>query len=144
MAKPFKFLPDIAIADVAFEAYGKTLNELFEAAAQAVFETMVETSSVKPRQTQEISLNASTIEYLLYDFLSEIVFLKDTKSMVFAKVTVVLQEHNHIFTLRATLQGDTIDPETQKLGNDVKAITLHLFSIRKKGNIYIARVVVDI
>ena len=34
----YKFLEDVAIADIAFEAYGKSLNELFENAALASFE----------------------------------------------------------------------------------------------------------
>ena len=38
---PYKFLEDVAIADVAFVATGKTLEELFESSALAVTNTMV-------------------------------------------------------------------------------------------------------
>lgn len=144
MKSSFTFLPDIAIADIAFEAYGTTLNELFEAAAQAIFETMADTSTIKQKQNREISLAASTIDHLLYDFLSEIVFLKDTESLVFAHVKVNIKEDGKGYTLNATVTGDTINPRTQKLGNDVKAITMHMFEVKKEKGAYKARVVIDI
>ena len=144
MPKPFIFLPDIAIADIAFEARGKTLHELFEAAAQAVFETMADVSTIAPKKTKKISLSASSLDRLLYDFLSEIIFVKDTDSLVFCTANVNVKETSKGCSLTATLTGDTINPETQKLGNDVKAITMHMFTLAKNKDDYTARVVIDI
>ena len=36
--KKFKYLEKVAIADIAFESYGKTLNEVFENSAYAFFD----------------------------------------------------------------------------------------------------------
>ena len=36
--KKYKILEDVAIADIAIEAYGKNLNQLFENTAFAIFE----------------------------------------------------------------------------------------------------------
>jgi SHS2 domain-containing protein len=44
----FKFV-DITSADVAFEAYGKDLNELFANAALAMFEVMINTKLIMIR-----------------------------------------------------------------------------------------------
>ena len=144
MTTSFTFLPDIAIADVAFEAHGKNVDELFEAAAEAVFETMVDTSTVEKKMERKISVTADTLERLLYDFLSEIVFLKDTDSMVFCTAKVHVKENKKTFALEATLTGDSIHPETQALGNDVKAITMHMFEVKKDKGACTARVVIDI
>ncbi|MEK6840241.1 MAG: archease [Nanoarchaeota archaeon] len=144
MTTSFRFLPDIAIADVAFEAQGNNIDELFEAAAQAVFETMVDTSTVEENIERKIALTSDTLERLLYDFLSEIVFLKDTDSMVFRTVTVHIEEKKKTFSLTATLIGDAIHPESQTLGNDVKAITMHMFEITQDKKGYKTRVVIDI
>jgi len=143
MAKSHTFLPDIAVADVAFEAWGKDLNTLFSAAAEATLEVMANPSTIKPIITKTISLSAATIENLLYDFLSEIIFLKDTEGMVFCKVSVTITRSS-TYTLQATLAGDVVNPETQELGNDVKAVTLHMFKIKKLKSGYTARVVLDI
>ena len=39
---PYEFLDDVATADVAFRAWGETLEETFVAAATAVIHVMVE------------------------------------------------------------------------------------------------------
>ncbi len=143
MKPSYKLLPDIAIADVAFDAYGKTLNELFEAAAKATFDVMADTTTITPKITKEISLSGDTIENLLYDFLSEIIFLKDTNSLIFSEVSVEIKQ-NKKYLLTAVIKGDRINPEQQKLGNDVKAVTMHMFEIKKEKEGYRARVVLDI
>ena len=43
----YKFLEDIAIADIAYEAYGKDLNELFENAALAIFEFSADIKTIE-------------------------------------------------------------------------------------------------
>lgn len=142
--KPFVYLDDVAIADIAFDAYGKTLEELFTHCAEAVFTMMVNLKTVDVTVAREIHLRADTIERLLYDFLSELVYLKDTELLLFKTVKVTLGRQGREHTLQATLHGDVIDREKHELGNDVKAITMHQFAITKEKNGYKARVVVDI
>ncbi|NTU48413.1 MAG: archease, partial [Syntrophobacteraceae bacterium] len=38
---PYEFLDDIATADVAFQAWGKTLEEMFVSACEATINVMV-------------------------------------------------------------------------------------------------------
>lgn len=139
----YRFLEDVAIADIAYEAYGKDLNELFENAAFAVFELSANLDTVDAKQKVEFELENQTIENLLYDFLSEILFLKDSKYMVFKKVKVLIKE-NKKYQLKALLEGDTINPQKQQLENDIKAVTMHMFEVKKDKNGYKATVVVDI
>ena len=142
----YKFLEDIAIADIAFEAYGKDLNELFENAALAIFELSADLDTVDASKKVEFELENNKLDNLLYDFLSEILFLKDSKYMVFRNVNVKINEDkkNKKFRLKSTLEGDTINSEKQHLENDIKAITMHMFELNKVKNGYKARVVVDI
>ena len=142
----YKFLEDVAIADIAYEAYGKNLNELFESAALAIFELSADVKTIDAKKKLEISLENKKLDNLLYDFLSEILFLKDSKYMVFRKVKVEINEDkkNKMYKLKSTLEGDTINSETQHLENDIKAITMHMFELKKIKNVYHARIVVDI
>ena len=144
--KQYRFLEDIALADIAYEAYGKSLNEVFENSALAIFELSAEVKTVKPKKKLEIKLKHEKLDNLLYDFLSEILFLKDSKYMVFKGVKVKISEDkkNKKFELKATLKGDTINSEKQHLENDIKAITMHMFELNKVKNGYKARIVVDI
>jgi len=137
----FKFLEDIATADVAFEAYGKSLEELFENTGLALFEAMADTKSIINHQSLVISHQSDTIEGLLFDFLNELIFLKDTQGMVFGKFKVKIWGK---YKLEAEVWGEKIDPERHKLKVDVKGITMHEFRIRETERGYLARVVLDI
>ena len=139
----YKFLEDVAIADIAYEAYGKDLNELFENAAMAIFELSADLKTVDAKQKLEIDLENEKLDNLLYDFLSEILFLKDSKYTVFKKATVAISEGKK-YKLKAVLEGDTINPEKQHLENDIKAVTMHMFEVKKEKNNWKATVVVDI
>ena len=143
MAPKYKFLEDVAIADIAYEAFGKDLNELFENAAFAIFELSVNLKTIEAEKKVEFKLEHEKIENLLYDFLSEILFLKDSKYMVFKKVKVSIKEGKKN-QLKAVLEGTTINPEKQQLENDIKAITMHMFELKKEKNGYKATIVVDI
>ena len=73
----FKVLEDVAIADIAFEAYGKNLNELFENSALAIFEESADLNKVEGKEKKSVKIEADNIENLLFDFLSELLFIKN-------------------------------------------------------------------
>ena len=142
--KKYKILEDVAIADIAIEAYGKDLDELFENTAFAIFEETADLKNVKDKEKKTIKINADNVEDLLYDFLSEILFLKDRDSFLFKKSNVKINEKNEKYYLNAELSGEPIDREKHELRNDIKAITLHMFKIEKTKDGYKAVVVVDV
>jgi len=139
----FKFLPDIATADIAFDAFGKTLDELFAHAAEAVFTEMVDFKTVTPTVTKEFTLTGEDVEKALYNFLEELIFLKDAECLVFSQFTVAVTEGKP-YQVKATIKGEKINQQKHKLGNDVKAITLHMFSVKKEKDAWVARVIIDI
>jgi len=138
--KKFRFLEDVAIADICFEAYGKTLNEVFENSALAFFDMTANPLTIKSKLTKEIVLKNPIEQSLLYDFLSELVFLKDAEQLIFNSVKVSIVKGQ----LKAILKGDLIQAEKQELRNDIKAITFHMFALEKTKKGYTSRVVVDI
>ena len=127
-------------ADAMFEAYGKDLNELFENSALAVEECMVKLSSLKNKEKHKISLKSESIEELLYDFLSELIFIKDTEGLLFKKFKVRIKDLN----LEAECEGEKINRNTQELLDDAKAVTKHLFKVKKLKNKWLARIIIDI
>lgn len=142
--KKYKIIEDIAIADIAIEAYGKDLNELFENAAFAIFEESAGLDKVEEKVKKNIKIDADNTEDLLFDFLSEILFLKDTYSILFKKVKVKIEKKGNKYVLSSELIGEEIDREKHELRNDIKAITLHMFKIEKVKEGYKALVVVDV
>lgn len=139
----FKFLEDVAIADAAFEAQGKTLEELFATCALATFEVMAQTKRVEPKQKVKIELEHDKIDALLFDWLAELIFLKDAKEMFFGKFDLKIKKKNK-YILKGQVFGEKIDYKKHRVKVDVKAVTLHLFEVKKVKNNWKARVVLDI
>ena len=139
----YEFLEGLTRADVAFEAKGKTLKELFESSADALLEIMVNPKKVKKKIKKDFGIEKNNLEELLYSFLDEIIFLKDSNSLVFNSCKVKIKEGKTL-NLKATLFGDKIDYKKQELRVDPKAVTMHKFEVKKKNNNYVARVIIDI
>ena len=141
----YRFLEEIALADTAFEAFGKDEKELFENAALAVSEVMCETKKLKADGKKEIELQAENLEQLLHRFLSELVYLKDAEQLVFSKFRVQIKKEKNKYTLKAQIVGQKI-PETgeQVMKTDVKAITWHQFGIQKTKKGFTATVILDV
>lgn len=126
-----RFLENITHADVAFEATGKTLSTLFKSAAKAVIETMANPKTIKPAKTFEFTKKENNVERLLFEFLEEIVYLKDKEAVVFHDVSVKVNEKT--LELEAKLTGDTVNPEKQELHQDIKAVTMHNYKVEQKN-----------
>lgn len=139
----YRYLEDIATADAAFEVNGSTLEELFMDAAVATFEVMVDTKSVKPRIIREIEMKNETVDGLLFDWLSELVYLKDADSLLFSSFDVNIKK-NDAYELKATVSGDNINQEEHALRSDVKAVTFHMFEVKRAEDGWTARVILDI
>ena len=139
---PFRFLDNVAIADVAFEARGRTLPAIFETCARSLTEVMVDRRSVKPRKAKRITLTSETTENLLYDFLTDLIIRKDVDSILFKDFRVFLDKSGR--RLECVARGEVIDRKRHRLRNDVKAVTTHLFGIKKSAKGYSATVVLDI
>ncbi len=139
----YRFLEGIAVADLAFEATGKDLNDLFTNAAMAMLVSQVDVKTVAPKVTKKIVLENEDVGQLLFDFLNEIIYLKDAEQLVFKDVKVAIVK-NAVYKLSASFRGETIDPKKHKLGNDLKAVTMHKFKVEQTKTGWKCQVVVDI
>jgi len=138
----YKFLEHTA--DVMFEAYGKSLNEVFRNAALAVFEVQCDLKKIKPKIKKKIKLKNNSAGDLLFDFLEELIYLKDAKYMLFGKFDVKITQKNFKYNLESFVTGEKINPDKHELKTDVKAITLHEFFLNKVKNGWKCRVILDI
>jgi SHS2 domain-containing protein len=138
----FKFLPDVALADVAFEAESQSVDGLFESCALAMTDIMVNPETLRPSVVREFSLDSGDLDRLLYDFLTELIIAKDVDSLLFKEFAVRVDPAGG--ALKAVAKGEAIDRERHELRNDVKAVTMHLFGVRRSGGTWTATVVLDI
>ena len=140
---PYKFIEGLTTADVAFEAKGKTLKGLFESAALDMLDIMANPKKVEKKIIKKFSLEEANLENLMFKFLDEIIFFKDSDALVFNSSKVNVKQNKNL-KLTATLYGDRIDYKKQELKVDPKAVTMHKFEVKKDKQGYFARVIVDI
>ncbi len=141
---PFRFIPEIAIADVAFEVTEASINELFEQCALATEEAMVNTKGVKQTTSKSMKLEADALDRLLIDWLNEVVFYKDSEGLLFSSFKVVVKQSGKNWQLEATAKGEKRDPKRHELRADVKAATWHMFELKETKTGWKARIVEDI
>lgn len=139
---PFRFIPDIALADVAYEASSGTLKGLFEACALGLTDVMVDPRTVKARVKRTLRISSEDTDRLLYDFLTELIVIKDVDSLLFKSFRVALGKDSRSLVCAAA--GEEIDRERHALRNDAKAVTMHMFGIRHEGRAWKATIVLDI
>ena len=130
MTRPnFQFLPDVALADIAFAARADSLSGLFEACADALTSVMVDRRTLRARVTKELKMRADDSDGLLYDFLTQLIALKDVDSLLFRAFIPDVSKDGK--SLTCAMMGEPIDRERQVLRNDVKAVTMHMFGIKR-------------
>ena len=142
---PYKYLEEIGTADIAFEATGRDLPELFSDAADATTNVMIDNiEAIQPRQTRHIELWNDKLDMLLFDLLQELIFLKDAGRLLLRIREVQIEERDQIHFLKATAEGEPLDAERHHQRADVKAVTLHNFVVAQTDGGWKARVLLDI
>ena len=128
-------------ADLGLRAEATTLDELFAEAAACLLSALVDDpSSVKPATEASIDIAGTDREYLLFDWLKELLTRFDSDRMLYSQFDVKVRDVG----LTATVRGEAIDPERHALSHEVKAITYHELKVVPAGAGWLAEAIVDI
>jgi SHS2 domain-containing protein len=142
---PYKFLEDVGTADIAFEATGRDLPELFTAAADATINVMIDNlDAIEPREARQVELSNDNVEMLLFDFLQELIYFKDAERLLLRARETQIDQKGEAYFLKAKVAGERLDDTRHQQRADVKAVTLHGFSVEKFEGGWKARVLLDI
>ncbi len=128
-------------ADLGLRIRAADRNTLFEEAARALFAVIVEDlDSVRPVQSVNIALPADADDYLLFDWLNQLLFHFDSEHVLFARFKVTVGEHG----LTGQAWGEPLDRARHRLEHEVKAITYHGLKVEKNEDGWLAEMIVDI
>lgn len=139
----YQFVEGIALADCGIDVEGADLADLFETAARALADVMVDPATVPTTTRRAIALEAGELDLLLYDWLSELIFRKDRDGEVYTHAKVAI-DGSGPFRLAAEVQGGALDPAHVELRSDPKAVTFHKFALERVDGGWRARIVIDI
>ncbi len=141
----YEFLEDVAIADVAFSAWGRTPEELFTEAAKATTNVMVRNlDGVEKRNKREIQVRAKALDLLLFNFLQEVIYYKDAEMLLLASFRIKIEKKDDEYELSGDAFGEVLDPTRHQQVVDVKAVTLHRFQVVQSQKDWKAFVILDI
>lgn len=129
-------------ADLGLRARAADLDTLFAEAAACLFSAVVEDiSAIRPNQTVDIAVTGTDREFLLFDWLRELLREADEGGLVFGRFEVKVTDSG----LTGTAWGEPLDPARHLLSREVKAITYHDLKVEQTAaGGWLAEVIVDI
>jgi len=130
-------------ADVGVAVRAATLRGLFGSASGALFELLCDPSTVRPRRRRRIAVRGASAEDLLVRWLSEIVYLHETRHWVFSSCALRRIDRDAC-TAVGEVRGEPFDAGRHRAGREVKAVTYHQIGLSRSRGMWHVRIVFDV
>ena len=128
-------------ADIGLRIRAPDRQSLFADAAHSLFSLLVANlETVRCVQLENFVIAGREDDYLLFDWLNELLYTFETKRLLFAQFDVQVDNSG----ITAVCRGEPIDPTRHELDHEVKAITYHELKVENTGHEWLAEVIVDI
>lgn len=128
-------------ADIGVRVFGRTLEELFENAAFAMFDIIADLDGLKGEIVQEIELTAPNHEELLVSWLDELLYNFYTKNVIFYEFKVEELKNDY---MQAKAFGRAVSKNRNRLKTEIKAATYYNLKIIKRDDYYEVDIVFDV
>jgi len=139
MTKRFEILDHTA--DIGIIVHGENLKALFENAGEAFFRLITDLRKVRRRTERRINIGGESLDRLMVDWLSELLYLHDVENLLFKgfKVESVGEDG-----LRAIVKGEPFQEGVHVIKTEVKAVTYHQIEVRQENGHWRAQVIFDL
>jgi SHS2 domain-containing protein len=128
-------------ADLGLRIRAEAFDALLSEAGRALFATLLANlDEVLPVEKKEFLIEGSDPEFLLFDWLNELLYRFHSDQLVLAEFETRVDSEG----LRATCRGETLDLARHRPDHDVKAITYHGLKVVRNADEWLAEVIVDI
>ncbi len=128
-------------ADIGLIVYGEDLKALFENAGEAFFHLITDLKKVRRRIERRIYIEGESLERLMVDWLSELLYLHDVERLLFKRFKI---ESVGEKGLRAVVQGERFQEGVHVIKTEVKAVTYHQIEVRKENGRWRAQIIFDL
>jgi SHS2 domain-containing protein len=129
-------------ADLGLRATAPDLNTLFAEMGKCLLSAMVEDpASVVARQIGKVVLKGDNREFLLFDWLKELLLRFEMDRVLISAFNVHRVDEAGLV---AEVAGEPYDPARHVLAHEVKAITYHELKVEKTADGWLAEAIVDI
>ncbi len=141
----YELIDNITSADLAVRVKAPTYSLLFKYAAEALMSEIVEDiSTIESIIPIDGVLTGDDISLLYFDFLNEILYLKDAENLLLLPSSVEVSSTGDFYSCAYTLKGQKISRDVHSFKTDIKAVTLHGLKIYSDNGLIIAESVFDV
>jgi SHS2 domain-containing protein len=128
-------------ADLGLRIRAADLDTLCAEAATALFSAIVEDlGAVRPLQRIDLRIAGDDREFLLFDWLKELLYCFDADHLLFSRFEVRVTAD----ALTGAAWGEMLDRTRHELAHEVKAITYHGLRVEQTADSWLAEIIVDI
>lgn len=128
-------------ADFGIHVFGDTATSLFQNAAMALMDQLVETVDLLAREEKQMVIQGNDWPDLMVNWLREILYLWVGKELFVQSIQI---ESIAEKCLTAHLWVDPFSAERHKLISEIKAVTYHQVQVFETDNQWEAKVIFDI
>ncbi len=138
--KPYEIFDHTA--DIGIIVRGNRVEELFEKAAYGMFDIITDLSKVEPAGKYKVSVKSPTLEDLLVDYLSELLYVFSVEFFIMCDFNVKIKKNEDGYSLSGIALGEPFNKDKHGIKIEIKAVTYHELEINlEKGY---AKVLFDI
>ena len=120
--------------DAFIEVTASSLAEAFEVAGYSVIDTILDNSKIEEKNERNIVVKGKDLNYLLYNWLEEIIYLVITEGFAIKKLKIILEE-NEEYTISAGIFGENIDIKKHGFKVEIKSPTFHEMEIKQEKQV---------
>jgi SHS2 domain-containing protein len=135
----FRYFP--VTADVGMRLTSPSAGGIYEAAARGLFSLITDRRRVREVVGTPLRSEGEDPADLLVAWLNELIFRFDARGEVFRRVDVTSLSDRAI---QGTGYGEAFDPKRHPCGTMVKAATRHRLSMERRGDLWVATVILDL
>jgi SHS2 domain-containing protein len=139
----YTFLPHTT--DAYIQATGSTLEEAFEYAAMALFDTLCDLKAISPKQAESLEVSGTDEVALLHSWLESLLLKFELEGKVFSRFKVTLSRRllNRL-QANAEIYGESYQKRKHGAKVEVKAVTLHRMEIIQNRTVTTVRYILDL
>jgi len=120
--------------DAFIEVTASSLIQAFEVAGYSVIDTILDNSKIEEKNDRHIIVKGKDLNYLLYNWLEEIIYLVITEGFAIKKLKITL-EKNEEYTISAQIFGESIDIKKHGFKVEIKSPTFHQMEIKQEKQV---------
>ncbi len=128
-------------ADIGIRIFGNSTAQLFEHAGLALFDIITDISTVREKEKRSIAIRRDSIDELLVEWLSRLLYLNATELFLFRRFHILDMDNQ---SLTAEAWGELLQENIHRIKTEVKAITYHNLQVYQENGLWTATVVLDI